>query len=159
MESIKNTVPEDAYPIEEVGLGGPETDDPSLPVLTFRAWVLGLGSCTLLIFVNTFFAYRTQPLTISSILTQISVLPIGKFMAAALPKKEYSLLGWRFSLNPGPFNMKEHVIITIFANCGVSFGGGDAYSIGAITVMKAYYKQSLSFLCALLLVLTTQSTP
>ncbi|KAI3918060.1 hypothetical protein MKW92_027451, partial [Papaver armeniacum] len=55
-----------------------------------------------------------------------------------------------------PFNMKEHVIITIFANCGVSSGGGDAYSIGAITVMKAYYKQSMSFLCALLIVLTTQ---
>ncbi|PHT29857.1 Oligopeptide transporter 3 [Capsicum baccatum] len=27
------------------------------------------------------------------------------------------------------------------ANCGVSIGGGDAYSIGAITVMRAYYKQ------------------
>jgi hypothetical protein len=52
--------------------------------------------------------------------------------------------------------MKEHVIITIFANCGVSYGGGDAYSIGAITVMKAYYRQSLSFLCGLLIVLTTQ---
>ncbi|KAF6148209.1 hypothetical protein GIB67_011984 [Kingdonia uniflora] len=43
----------------------------------------------------------------------------------------------------GPFNMKEHAIITIFAHCGVSYGGGDAYSIGAITVMKAYYKQTL----------------
>ncbi|EXB29550.1 Oligopeptide transporter 3 [Morus notabilis] len=147
---------EERCSVEEVALVVPETDDPSLPVLTFRAWVLGLGSCVLLIFLNTFFTYRTQPLTISAILMQISVLPIGKFMAATLPTKEYSLLGRRFSLNPGPFNMKEHVIITIFANCGVSFGGGDAYSIGAITVMKAYYKQSVNFLCALLIVLTTQ---
>ena len=52
--------------------------------------------------------------------------------------------------------MKEHVIITIFANCGISYGGGDAYSIGAITVMKAYYKQGLNFFLALLIVLTTQ---
>ena len=147
---------DDRCPVEEVALVVPETDDPTLPVLTFRAWVLGLGSCVLLIFLNTFFTYRTQPLTISAILMQISVLPIGKFMAATLPRKEYSLLGWRFSLNPGPFNMKEHVIITIFANCGVSFGGGDAYSIGAITIMKAYYKQNVNFLCALLIVLTTQ---
>lgn len=147
---------EERCPIEEVALVVPETDDPSLPVLTFRAWVLGLGSCVLLIFLNTFFTFRTQPLTISAILMQISVLPIGKFMAATLPTTEYSLFGRRFSLNPGPFNMKEHVIITIFANCGVSIGGGDAYSIGAITVMKAYYKQSVNFLCALLLVLTTQ---
>ncbi|KAK6149635.1 hypothetical protein DH2020_017160 [Rehmannia glutinosa] len=148
---------EERCSVEEVALVVPETDDPTLPVMTFRAWVLGLASCTVLIFLNTFFIYRTQPLSISAILMQIAVLPIGKFMAATLPEKEYTVFGrWRFSLNPGPFNVKEHVIITVMANCGVSTGGGDAYSIGAITVMKAYYKQSLNFLCALLIVLTTQ---
>lgn len=153
----QNTVEEDEnVPIEEVALSVPVTDDPKMPVMTFRAWFLGLTSCTLLIFLNTFFTYRTQPLTISAIVMQISVLPIGKFMARTLPTREMSILGWRFSLNPGPFNMKEHVIITVFANCGVSYGGGDAYSIGAITVMKGFYKQSLNFLCALLIVLTTQ---
>ncbi|WJX70346.1 Oligopeptide transporter 3 [Trifolium repens] len=148
--------PDDGCPIEEVALVVPETDDPTLPVMTFRSWFLGITSCVILIFLNTFFTFRTQPLTISAILMQIAVLPIGKFMAATLPTKEYNFIGWRFTLNPGPFNMKEHVIITIFANCGVSQGGGDAYSIGAITVMKAYYKQSLSFLLALLIVLSTQ---
>lgn len=149
--------PEERCPVEEVALVVPETDDPSLPVMTFRAWFLGLASCTILIFLNTFFTYRTQPLTISAILMQIAALPLGQFMASVLPNKEVRLLGnWSFNLNPGPFNIKEHVIITIFANCGVSIGGGDAYSIGAITVMKAYYKQSLSFLCALIIVLTTQ---
>lgn len=142
--------------MEEVALVVPETDDTSLPVMTFRAWFLGLTSCIILIFLNTFFIYRTQPLAISAILMQIAVLPVGKLMAATLPTKSYSLMGRSFSLNPGPFNMKEHVIITVFANCGFSMGGGDAYSIGAITVMKAYYKQSLSFLCAIILVLTTQ---
>ncbi|XP_008224626.1 PREDICTED: oligopeptide transporter 3 [Prunus mume] len=142
--------------IEEVALVVPETDDPSMPVMTFRAWFLGLTTCIILIFLNTFFTFRTQPLSISAILMQIASLPIGKLMASTLPKREYSLLGWRFSLNPGPFNMKEHVIITIFANCGISYGGGDAYSIGAITIMKAYYKQSLSFLLALIIVLTSQ---
>ncbi|KAF8023294.1 hypothetical protein BT93_F0709 [Corymbia citriodora subsp. variegata] len=143
-------------PVEEVALVVPETDDPSIPVMTFRAWTLGLASCVVLIFLNTFFTYRTQPLVISAILMQIAVLPIGRFMARALPTREHELLGYRFSLNPGPFNIKEHVIITIFANCGVSQGGGDAYSIGAITVMKTYYKQHLSFLCGFLIVLTTQ---
>ncbi|KAL0353321.1 UNVERIFIED_CONTAM: Oligopeptide transporter 3 [Sesamum angustifolium] len=149
--------PEEKCSVEEVALVVPETDDPSLPVMTFRAWVLGLASCIILIFLNTFFIYRTQPLSISAILMQIGVLPIGKFMAATLPRKQYTVFGrWSFSLNPGPFNIKEHVIITVMANCGVSTGGGDAYSIGAITVMKAYYKQSVNFLCALLIVLTTQ---
>lgn len=143
--------------VEEVALVVPETDDPNLPVMTFRAWVLGVGACVVLMFLNTFFIYRTQPLSISAILMQIAVLPLGRLMAATLPEKEYRLFGqWGFTLNPGPFNIKEHVIITVMANCGVSTGGGDAYSIGAITVMKGYYKQSLNFLCALLIVLTTQ---
>ncbi|XP_068668348.1 oligopeptide transporter 3-like [Aristolochia californica] len=147
---------DERFPVEEVALVVPETDDPSLPVLTFRAWFLGIISCTVLIFFNTFFVFRTQPLTISAILMQIAALPAGKFMAATLPTRDFQFLRWKFSLNPGPFNMKEHVIITIFANCGVSYGGGDAYSIGAITVMKGYYKQSLSFLCGIFIVLTTQ---
>ncbi|GAB4826464.1 Oligopeptide transporter 3 [Ancistrocladus abbreviatus] len=140
--------------VEEGALVVPETDDPTMPVMTFRAWFLGLTSCILLIFLNTFFIYRTQPLTISAILMQIAVLSIGKFMASVLPTKKYSLFGWSVSLNPGPFNIKEHVIITIFANSGVSYGGGDAYSIGAITVTKTCCKQRLSFLCALLIVLS-----
>ncbi|KAG0464604.1 hypothetical protein HPP92_018768 [Vanilla planifolia] len=144
-------------PVEEVALVVPETDNPSLPVMTFRAWFLGLTSCVFLIFLNTFFTFRTQPLTISAILMQIAALPLGRFMEAVLPRKEVRVFrGWGFNLNPGPFNIKEHVIITIFANCGVSIGGGDAYSIGAIAVMKAYYKQSLSFVCGLFIVLTTQ---
>ncbi|KAJ8770489.1 hypothetical protein K2173_017980 [Erythroxylum novogranatense] len=143
-------------PVEEVALVVPETDDPAIPVLTFRAWFLGFASCIVLIFLNTFFTYRTQPLTISAILMQIAVLPIGKFLARVLPTTQYKIFGWGFTLNPGPFNIKEHVIITIFANCGVSYGGGDAYSIGAITVMKAYYKQSLSFICGIFIILTTQ---
>ncbi|KAM7271422.1 hypothetical protein ACFE04_030636 [Oxalis oulophora] len=159
-ETQENVIGEDEElsrcPVEEVALVVPETDDPTLPVMTFRAWFLGLASCTIIIFLNTFFTYRTQPLTISAILMQIAVLPIGKFMSRTLPTREYSLFGWSFSLNPGPFNMKEHVIITVFANTGVSHGGGDAYSIGAITVMKGYYKKGLSFLCALFIVFTTQ---
>ncbi|XP_031492256.1 oligopeptide transporter 3 [Nymphaea colorata] len=146
----------DRCPVEEVALVVPETDDPKLPVMTFRAWFLGTAACLFLIFMNTFFTYRTQPLTISAILAQIVVLPLGRFMAATLPERRFSVMGYGFSLNPGPFNIKEHVIITIFANCGVSYGGGDAYSIGAITVMKAYYKQTLNFFCGLLIVLTTQ---
>ncbi|KAG6382368.1 hypothetical protein SASPL_157965 [Salvia splendens] len=30
----------------------------------------------------------------------------------------------RFSLNPGPFNIKEHVLISIFANAGARSGAG-----------------------------------
>ncbi|KAM7501073.1 hypothetical protein LguiA_025487 [Lonicera macranthoides] len=85
---------EERCAVEEVALVVPETNDTSLPVMTFRAWFLGLTSCVILIFLNTFFIYRTQPLTISAILMQIAVLPIRKFMAATLPERKYIVLGW-----------------------------------------------------------------
>ncbi|XP_057854378.2 oligopeptide transporter 3 [Cryptomeria japonica] len=146
----------DQTPVEEVALVVPVTDDPTLPVFTFRVWTLGCVSCVVLMFLNTFFTYRTQPLVISAILAQILALPMGKFMAAILPERKMQIFGFECSLNPGPFNMKEHVLITIFASNAVSSGGGDAYSIGAITVMKAYYKQSISFIAALIIVISSQ---
>ncbi|KDO59176.1 hypothetical protein CISIN_1g037647mg [Citrus sinensis] len=59
-------------------------------------------------------------LSVGSISAQIIVLPLGKLMAATLPSKpiRVPLTKWTFSMNPGPFNLKEHVLITIFANCG-----------------------------------------
>ncbi|RID40838.1 hypothetical protein BRARA_J00850 [Brassica rapa] len=109
----------DRCAVEEVELTVPKTDDPTLPVLTFRMWVLGLAACIILSFVNQFFWYRQMPLTITGISAQIAVVPLGHLMARVLPNKKY-LEGsrWEFNMNPGPFNIKEHVMITIFANSG-----------------------------------------
>lgn len=62
-------------PIEEVRLKVTKTDDPTLPVWTFRMWFLGLVSCSLLSFLNQFFAYRSQPLIITQITVQVTTLP------------------------------------------------------------------------------------
>ncbi|KAE8684564.1 Oligopeptide transporter 2 [Hibiscus syriacus] len=91
-------------PIEEVRLTVPNTDDPSLP-----------------------------PLVITQITVQVATLPIGRFMASALPTTKLRIPGFgsrEFSLNPGPFNMKEHVLITIFANAGSAFGNDTVYAVG-----------------------------
>ncbi|KAM5557728.1 oligopeptide transporter 6-like [Rosa sericea] len=139
--------------IEQVELTVPKTDDPTLPVLTFRMWVLGLVSCVLLSFVNQFFWYRTQPLTVTSISAQIAVVPVGHFMARVLPTRRF-FQGTRFefTMNPGPFNVKEHVLITIFANCGA----GSVYATHILTAVKIFYKRKLTFLPAFIVMLTTQ---
>ncbi|XP_077237616.1 oligopeptide transporter 1-like isoform X2 [Tasmannia lanceolata] len=141
-------------PIEQVRLTVPIDDDPTMPVLTFRTWILGVISCALLAFLNQFFGYRQNPIFISSVPVQIVVLPIGKLMAATLPSKpiRVPMTKWAFSMNPGPFNIKEHVLITIFANCGA----GTVYAVGIITAVMAFYKRSLNRGAALLLVQTTQ---
>lgn len=144
----------DDNPIEEVRLTVPITDDPTQPVLTFRTWVLGIASCCILAFLNRFFGFRQNQLSIGSVSAQIIVLPIGKLMAATLPRTpiRIPLTPWSFSLNPGPFTLKEHVLITIFASCGA----GGVYAVHIITIVKAFYHRQLNPVAALLLAQTTQ---
>lgn len=141
-------------PIEEVRLTVPITDDPTQPALTFRTWTLGLASCIILSFINQFFGYRTNPLLISSVSAQILSLPLGKFMAATLPTKaiHFPFTKWSFTLNPGPFTLKEHALITIFASAGSS----GVYAINIITIVKAFYHRDIHPLAAFLLALSTQ---
>ncbi|XP_028805920.1 oligopeptide transporter 7-like [Neltuma alba] len=144
---------EENSPVRQVALTVPTTDDPSLPVLTFRMWVLGTVSCVLLSFLNQFFWYRTEPLTITAISAQIAVVPLGHFMAEKITDRVFFRgTPLEFTLNPGPFNVKEHVLITIFANSGA----GTVYAIHVITVVKVFYKKHISFFVSFLVVLTTQ---
>ncbi|CAI9106546.1 OLC1v1005730C1 [Oldenlandia corymbosa var. corymbosa] len=144
---------EDDSPIEQVRLTVPPTDDPTLPVLTIRTWVLGILSCSILAFVNTFFGYRQNPLGIGSVSAQILTLPIGRLMAATLPDKKIFLpfTNWSFSLNPGPFNLKEHVLITIFAGCGAN----GVYALFIVASVKVFYHRSLNPVAAYILSQTT----
>ncbi|XP_009368318.2 oligopeptide transporter 4 [Pyrus x bretschneideri] len=154
-----DTEDDDVSPIEQVRLTVTNTDDPTLPVWTFRMWFLGLVSCALLSFLNQFFSYRTEPLIITQITVQVSTLPIGYFMAKVLPTKTFHVPGFgsrTFSLNPGPFNIKEHVLITIFANAGSAFGAGSAYAVGIVNIIKAFYHRKISLLASWLLIITTQ---
>ncbi|KAK7282921.1 hypothetical protein RIF29_12042 [Crotalaria pallida] len=142
----------DISPIEAVRAVVLNDDDPTLPVWTFRMWFLGIIFVVLLSFVNTFFSYRTEPLTVTMISVQVATLPIGKFMAKVLPTGKFRIGKREFSLNPGPFNMKEHVLISMFANCG----SGTAYAISIIDIIRAFYGRKINFLASWFLVLTTQ---
>ncbi|KAH0871228.1 hypothetical protein HID58_078250 [Brassica napus] len=82
------------------------------------------------------------------------VLTFQKLMATTLPTRKFRLPGtsWSGSLNPGPFNMKEHVLKPIFANTGA----GGAYATSIITIVKAFYHRNLDPTAAMLLLQTTQ---
>ncbi|KAJ3693221.1 hypothetical protein LUZ60_008701 [Juncus effusus] len=141
-------------PIEEVRHTVPITDDPTMPVMTFRTWFLGTIFCVMLAAINEFFGYRQNQLFVSSVCVQLVTLPIGRFMERTLPTRSFKvpLTNWSFSLNPGPFNMKEHVLITIFA----STGSGGIYAINIIAIVKAFYHRQIHPAAALLLAQTTQ---
>ncbi|CAF2121738.1 unnamed protein product [Brassica rapa] len=140
--------------VPQVELTVPKTDDPDAPTVTFRMWVLGIAACVLLSFVNQFFWYRTNPLTISSVSAQIAVVPIGHLMAKVLPTRRFFQgTRWSFTMNPGPFSTKEHVLITVFPkSCS-----GAVYASHILSAVKLFYKRRLDFLPALLIMITTQA--
>ncbi|KAI9596959.1 OPT oligopeptide transporter protein-domain-containing protein [Syncephalis fuscata] len=77
---------------------------------------------------------------------------MGILMAMSLPRRQFNVLGWSFSFNPGPFNMKEHMLIGVSANTG----GTAAYAIDIIAVQRLFYGRHVGPLEAILLLLTTQ---
>ena len=111
-------------------------DDPSISANTFRAWFLGLLLTIVFTGVNQLFTLRYPGITIYSYVSQVVSYPLGVFMHKTLPTRQFSLFRWRFSLNPGPFNHKEHMLITVMANVG--YGGflGTAYTTNIFTVLK-----------------------
>jgi hypothetical protein len=56
------------------------------------------------------------------------------------------------SLNPGPFTVKEHVLITIMA----SVGAGSAYATDIVAVQRVFYSQTRSFAYQWMVVMSTQ---
>ncbi|KFH66296.1 hypothetical protein MVEG_08395 [Podila verticillata NRRL 6337] len=145
---------EDDSPIEEVRVTVPNTDDPSVPCNTFRMWFLGLLFTCIISFVNQFFYMRQTTITISYPVVALVSLPLGHLMARVLPTHQFNLGGWRFSLNPGPFSIKEHVLIGTMTACNA----GGAYAVDIIILQKIYYHDEKPFIAGLLLVLTTQIT-
>jgi hypothetical protein len=104
-------VPEfdDESPYPEVRSAVSNTDDQSIPTTTLRTWVLGMVWAIVMPAVNQFFFFRYPSVPITSIVAQLLSFPLGRLWAAYLPR--IKVLG--ISLNPGPFTIKEHVLITV----------------------------------------------
>lgn len=81
-------------------------DDPNLPCLTIRMWVIGIGFCLLGSGVNTLYTFRIPSITLSQSAIQFLAYPIGNAWYLAVPQWKFFVLGQEISLNPGPFNYK-----------------------------------------------------
>ncbi|URE10282.1 oligopeptide transporter [Musa troglodytarum] len=143
----------DDSPIEQVRLTVPPTDDNTLQVVTFRTWLIGLPICILGSVIAALSAYRQQLFYLPQVCVNIIVLIVGKLMANTLPNKVVRMpyTNWSFSLNPGPFNLKEHVVTTILAGTN---GGSPGLDI--ISMSKIFYHKDIPLLPAMLLVLSVQ---
>lgn len=123
-------------PYPEVRAVVDPTDDPEVSASTFRSWFIGLVLTVVFTGVNQLFTLRYPTIILYSYVSQVVSYPIGTFMAKVLPTRQFSLFGYRFSFNPGPFNQKEHMLITVMANVGYGGYMGTAYTTNIFTVLK-----------------------
>ncbi|KAF9473875.1 OPT oligopeptide transporter [Pholiota conissans] len=135
-------------PYPEVRSAVANTDDFDMPVSTLRTWVIGLIWAIILPGLNQFFFFRFPSVTIGNTVAQLLSFPMGRAAAAWIP----SVTIFGFKLNPGPFTVKEHVLITIMA----TVGAGSAYATDIIAVQKVYYNQNYNFSYQWFLVMSTQ---
>jgi OPT family small oligopeptide transporter len=150
-QEIVHEIEEDS-PYPEVRAAVMPTDEPDLPINTFRMWFLGIFLTIVGSGVNEFFSLRYPNITISALVAQLISFPLGQGLAYILPTKKFNILGYEFSLNPGPFNIKEHTVITIMAN--VSFGS--AYATDILLSQIHYYNADFGWAYSILLTVTTQ---
>ncbi|KAG9312692.1 OPT oligopeptide transporter protein-domain-containing protein [Chiua virens] len=147
-ENAVTGVLEDDSPYPEVRSAVANTDDPTIPVSTIRVWVMGIAWAILLSGLNQFFFFRYPSVSVSSYVAVLLSLPMGRVWAAIVPN-------WRIfghSLNPGPFTIKEHVLLTIMA----TVGSGSAYATDIVAVQRVFYKQTYNFSYQWMLVMSTQ---
>lgn len=95
-------------------------DDPTMPCSTIRAWVIGIAFSCAIAAINGFFEIRYPAISVLQNVPQLLSYPVGVFFAKVLPDWGFTLFGTRHSLNPGPFNKKEHMLITIMASISKS---------------------------------------
>lgn len=116
-------------------------DDPTLPVFTFRSMFLGTGLACFGAVLGQLFYFRPQTVTVSSLFLQIIAFILGKILDQAIPGPGVSAkiktrdnAFWRF-MNHGPFNLKEHVAITIMA----ATASDSALAISIFAAQDLYY--------------------
>ncbi|KAF1947905.1 OPT family small oligopeptide transporter [Clathrospora elynae] len=140
-------------PYEEVRAAVKNTDGGE-PANTVRAWVLGLLFVTVGAGVNMFLSMRSPAINFPPIVVLLVVYPCGHLWARLAPTKQFNTFGLRWTLNPGPFNIKEHSVITLMSGISVSY----AYSTDALLALlgKPFYNLPMSWGFQLLFTLSSQ---
>ncbi|KAG8893308.1 hypothetical protein FRC00_010713, partial [Tulasnella sp. 408] len=117
-------------PFPEVRASVSNMDDPDMPCLTFRTWFVGIIFCLLLSSANVFFYLRYPAPYWSGPVGVILAWFGGKLLEKILPIRMWTVAGYEFSLNPGPFNIKEHTLIYMLG--GLTLEASTApYAMGA----------------------------
>ena len=127
--------------------------DEDVPCNTVRAWTIGLTLVVVGASMNTLFSLRAPSIGLGALIAQIIAWPMGHGWAKVMPERKFRTFGLTWSLNPGPFNIKEHSIIVVMASVSFSV----AYATDIILAQLVFYKQNFGIPWQLMITISTQS--
>lgn len=119
------------------------TDDPTMPSFTARVFIIGVIYSALGAFINQLFSVRQPGIGVSADIAQLLAYPAGRLLHLILPRHQFSVFGRKFSFNPGPFNRKEHMLITIM--CTVAFSMPYTHNIAFVQALPMYFNMPVSY--------------
>lgn len=121
---------------------------------TVRAWVLGMFFVTIGSGLNMFLSMRSPAINFPSLVVQLLVYPIGCLWATVMPTRTFLFFGIPWTLNTGPFTIKEHVVVVLMSNVSIGY----AYSTDALLALqgKPFYDINLGWGFQLLFTLSSQ---
>ncbi|KAJ7822327.1 OPT oligopeptide transporter protein-domain-containing protein [Mycena olivaceomarginata] len=132
---------------EDVNIGIISTyDDPTLPSITFRSILLGVG-LSAFSSVTTIYTFKPQNASVSQLFCLIIAYVLGTAMHSVIPSHGV----WRY-LNPGPFNLKEHTVITIMSGTASNVATG----MEIIAALDLFYDLRFNAAVAIFQILATQ---
>ncbi|KAK6956607.1 hypothetical protein Daesc_001886 [Daldinia eschscholtzii] len=140
-------------PYEEVRAAVRNTDGGEV-ACTVRAWVLGMIFVTLGSGLNMLLSMRSPMVNFPALVVVLLVYPVGSLWAKIMPTRVFKTFGQEWTLNTGPFTIKEHVVVTIMSNVSISY----AYSTDALLALqgKPFYNLNLGWGFALMFTLSSQ---
>jgi OPT family small oligopeptide transporter len=186
MEFDLDAIEDEDSPYPEVRASVSNIDDPDMPTLTIRMWLIGLFLCMIGGALNVFFNFRSPAPSIVPLTLLLISYPMGKFLAFILPITTY-----RFSLPSLPSSILSSSFcsslplpllrlirpLTIPRVIEFSFNPGPwnikehalvyimanvaasaPYALNAIVTSQVFYGLHIDYWFSLVLVLATQLT-
>ncbi|KAI0692131.1 OPT oligopeptide transporter [Cerioporus squamosus] len=134
-------------------------DDPSLPVNTARTWFLSLGLSCFAAVLGQLFYFRPQTVQVSGLFLQVFAYILGRALETVVPGPKHHVIRlrtqdkwfWRF-VNPGPFNIKEHVAISIMSTTA----SDQAAAISVFAAQDLYYHINVNPAIAIFTLIASQ---
>ncbi|KAI6262912.1 hypothetical protein ACKVWC_007736 [Pyricularia oryzae] len=140
------------YPVKLVAKTVDLHNDFDEPILTFRFWILSTFWVVCGCGISSMYYFKPYSAILTSYAVQLLSWGMGDAMAKYLPNWGFTVRGKRYSLNPGPWNAKEHglIVVAYWGSCYTAWG------LGPLSALEMHYGRRIHAGWGIMFLLTTQ---